>query len=267
MSSVLHRRLGTGDLRLLVGGAPATGADLTGEHRRMLSERLRELNTGHRQRIDAWSVEQGGRPPTGFSWSARTARRQLARLAIGETLRARSPLRPSLNVVVDSLIATVQRGEATPWSLARWLEMLPGGARALVIDEALSWATEVVDVAQQLGAPWRPATSDSFFDVAQSSITLCGRRDLVVHHATGPVVIRLRGGSPSKSAAHGLRTDLLIATLAHCDDRPPRRLIGVWPEAGLILAVDSTMDELRSGARDVVRCAVVRARTNVAEVA
>jgi hypothetical protein len=38
------------------------------------------------------------------------------------------------------------------------------------------------------------------------------------------------------------------------------RVIGLWPEAGVVLSVDGTMADLRAGARDLVRTAVARQR-------
>jgi hypothetical protein len=74
------------------------------------------------------------------------------------------------------------------------------------------------------------------------------------------VVLRVRSGSPGKSAGPGLRSDLTIDTLANPKGIAPRRFIGVWPDAGVALSVDGTMADLRAGARDLVRTAVVQER-------
>jgi hypothetical protein len=73
-------------------------------------------------------------------------------------------------------------------------------------------------------------------------------------------VLRVRSGSPGKSAGPGLRSDLTIDTLANHEGIAARRFIGVWPEAGVALSVDGTMADLRAGARDLVRTAVVQER-------
>jgi hypothetical protein len=38
----------------------------------------------------------------------------------------------------------------------------------------------------------------------------------------------------------------------------------VWPEAGVVLCVDGSMADLRAGARDLVRTAVVQRRGRMA---
>ena len=71
---------------------------------------------------------------------------------------------------------------------------------------------------------------------------------------------RARAARPGKSAGPGLRTDLVIDALADPDGIAPARYIGLWPDAGLCLGVDGTMEDLRAGARDLVRTAVVQRR-------
>jgi hypothetical protein len=44
-------------------------------------------------------------------------------------------------------------------------------------------------------------------------------------------------------------------------------MIGLWPEAGIALAVDGTVENLRAGARDVVRAAVVHRRNRLGKAA
>ena len=73
-------------------------------------------------------------------------------------------------------------------------------------------------------------------------------------------MVRLRAGSPGPSAGAGLRVDLVVAALADFHGVAPARLVGLWPEAGVVLCVDGTMQDLRRGARDLVRAAVVTLR-------
>ena len=70
----------------------------------------------------------------------------------------------------------------------------------------------------------------------------------------------MRSGAPGKSAGPGLRADLTIEALADHDGVAPLRYVGLWPEAGVALSVDGTMEDLRSGARDLVRTAVAQRR-------
>jgi hypothetical protein len=57
---------------------------------------------------------------------------------------------------------------------------------------------------------------------------------------------------------------MTIDALAHVDGIAPSRFIGLWPEAGVLLSVDGTMSDLRAGARDLVRTAVVQRRARLA---
>jgi hypothetical protein len=70
-------------------------------------------------------------------------------------------------------------------------------------------------------------------------------------------------GAPGKSAGPGLRADLTIDALAEPNGLAAARIIGLWPEAGVVLSVDGTMDDLRAGARDLVRTAVTRQRQHL----
>ena len=79
-------------------------------------------------------------------------------------------------------------------------------------------------------------------------------------HDARRVLVRVRMGAPGKSAGPGLRADLTIDALAEPDGVAAVRVIGLWPEAGVVLSVDGTMEDLRAGARDLVRTAVARQR-------
>jgi hypothetical protein len=96
--------------------------------------------------------------------------------------------------------------------------------------------------------------------VATAQTTLRGRRDLLVGTGDERIVVRIRPGAPSPTAGAGLRADLCIDALGDANGVSARRFIGLWPEAGLLLAVDGTMENLRSGARDLVRTVVVQRR-------
>jgi hypothetical protein len=105
--------------------------------------------------------------------------------------------------------------------------------------------------------------SDAYYDVATARTTLRGRRDLLVSRDESRIIIRLRAGAPGKSAGPGLRADMTIDALNHVEGVAPSRFIGLWPEAGVVLSVDGTMADLRAGARDLVRTAVVQRRSRL----
>ena len=144
-----------------------------------------------------------------------------------------------------------------------WLASAPHPVIGLVTAEAVNWATQLQEVTDSIDGQWSIAPTDAFYDVAAARTTLRARRDVIVDRGETRVILRLRSGSPGKSAGPGLRADLTIDALADHDGRAPSRLIGLWPEAGVCLCVDGTMTDLRAGARDLVRTAVAQRRQDI----
>ena len=73
MSDLIQRRLTSRDLNELIARAPHDVAQISDEHRASLASRFRAVPTPDRRRLDAWMVEQAGRPPGPFAWSPATA--------------------------------------------------------------------------------------------------------------------------------------------------------------------------------------------------
>ena len=261
MSTLAHRRNTRSELNALINAAPRTPVALTNDHRRSLSARFRAVAGDAHRRLDAWTVERAGQGGEGFRWSPATARRALATGALRR--RGRHPELSMIEAVTDEIADQLMRstsGLARRGSLGDWLAGVSAPGIGLVTAEATNWATQSSEIAELISAPWRVAASDAYYDVARARTTLRGRRDIEVDLDDVKVILRLRAGSPGKSAGPGLRSDLTIEALAHPEGRAPARIIGVWPEAGVCLSVDGTMDDLRSGARDLVRTAVVQQR-------
>ncbi|MHB1208501.1 MAG: hypothetical protein ACYC1I_02190 [Acidimicrobiales bacterium] len=268
MSTLAHRRNTPAALNALIATAPRTPVQLTDDHRRSLSARFRAVASDTHRRLDAWTVERAGQTSPGFRWSPATARRVLATGALRRS--ARHPERSLIDAITDEIadqLARTTSGFARRGSLGDWLAGLSATGIALVTAEAVNWAAQGAEIGTWITFPWRVAPSDAYYDVARARTTLRGRRDLEVTLDESRVVLRLRAGSPGKSAGPGLRSDLTIEALTHPDGLAPARIIGVWPEAGVCLSVDGTMDDLRSGARDLVRTAVVQRRIEGARAA
>ncbi len=268
MSALLQRRLTTRDLAELIAEAPPEVAQVSDEHRMSLARRLRAVPLNEHRRLDAWMVEQAARPSTPFAWSPTSARRIL-----GNNALRRSVIEPSdtiLNAVreelADQLLRAV-RGYARPGSLGHWLAGVSHPVLGLITAEAANWATQVLESVRGIEHEWRMAPCDVYYDVAGARTTLRGRRDVLVGTPSGGVIVRVRTGQPGKSTGPGLRSDLVVATLAHPEGLAPRRYLGLWPDAGLVLGVDGTMDNVRAGARDFVRAAVAQRRHGLAHVA
>ena len=243
-------------LARVIGDAPHDTFTVTDANRRSLSERLGAVATDRHRRIDAWLVERGGRPATPFSWSPTAARRILGNGALRRLARSRAvTLRDAARDEIDDLLSRAATGHQRAGSLGAWLASRHPAELALVQAGAVDWAGSLADVAASLAADWAVASADAYYDVERARTTLRARRDLII--GRGDAVVRVRGGVPRSSAGPGLRADLAAATFADPEGRAPRRYVGVWPDAGVILAVDGTDANVRAGARDLVRAAIV----------
>src|ERR1700677_2466961 len=248
----------------LIVESPDEPAMLSDDHRRSLSARFRAVASAEHRRLDAWMVERAGRADTSFRWSPGTARRVLGNAAL-----RRSVLEPNLTrfdaveVELTDQLLRYSAGYARPGSLAWYLASCSGAELGLVRSEAANWSTQLAEAAECLRDPWHVATSDAYYDVARARTTLRGRRDLIVPLDTRRVLVRVRMGVPGKSAGPGLRADLTMDALAEPNGLAAARIIGLWPEAGVVLSVDGTMADLRAGARDLVRTAVTRQRQHL----
>jgi hypothetical protein len=258
--TLLHRRLTKSDLNELVGDAPLEPVQLTDAHRASLSTRFRAVSAPGHRRLDAWSVERAGRSGAAFRWSPGTARRVLGNASLRRMTTQPASVRDAVRDELGDQMLRAASGYSRSGSLSHWLASAPHPVIGLVTAEAVNWATQLQEIAQWLDGPWAIPGSDSYYDVATARTTLRARRDLVARSAQTRTIVRVRSGSPGKSAGPGLRADLTIEALADHDGVAPVRYIGLWPEAGVCLAVDGTMSDLRSGARDLVRTAVAQRR-------
>lgn len=267
MSALLQRRLSAYDLAELVAGAPSQPACVSDHHRASLASRFRAVPSTEHRRLDAWMVEQAGRPPGPFAWSPNTARRILGNNALRRLMQTPDTILNAVrDEIADQLLRSV-KGYARVGSLGHWLAGVAHPVLGLITAEAVNWATQALECVQGLDVAWRVASCDVYYDVAGARTTLRGRRDVVVGSDTERVVMRIRSGQPGKSAGPGLRSDLVVETLAHPEGVAPRRYLGLWPDAGLILGVEGSMENVRTGARDFVRAAVAQRRHTLVRAA
>lgn len=268
MTTLEHQRYSRRVLNRLVEEAPLDVASLSDDHRRSLSARFRAVGEVEHRRLDAWMVERAAVPSGPFRWSSSTARRALGNAALRRSrIESAHSTLEGLDDEIAEQLARAASGYARPGSLGWWLAQCGGPTLALVRAEALNWSTQLAEAASSLRGPWALAPSDAYYDVARARTTLRGRRDLVVPRDGDRVLIRMRSGAPGRSAGPGLRADLTIDALADAEGKSAARLIGFWPEAGVALSVDGTMENLRLGARDLVRTAVVAQRHRLATAA
>jgi hypothetical protein len=255
-------------LNRLIDEAPNGPTALTDDHRRSLAARFRAVPATDHRRLDAWMVERGGRPPGPFRWSPATARRAVGNAALRRALREPSMTRfDTVEAEVADQLLRYAAGCARAGSLAWYLATCSPAALGLVSAEAANWATQLAEAAESLEHPWSVAESDAYYDVARARTTLRGRRDLIVTAPQCRILLRVRAGAPGKSAGPGLRADLTIDALSEPSGESAARIIGLWPEAGVVLSIDGTMMDLRAGARDLVRTAVASQRHLLARAA
>lgn len=261
MTTLVHRRYSSHVLARVIDEAPTHAPTLTDAHRKNLSARFRAVPAAAHRTIDAWTVERGGHTSSDFRWTPSAARRTIGNAAARRVLAA--PTRATHDAVrdeIDELLARAATGYARPGSLASWLAECAPAVLSLVLSDATNWTTQLLEASHGLSGPFEIARADAYYDVARARTTLRGRRDLIVATESSRVLLRVRAGAPGKSAGPGLRADLTVDALADVEGHAAARIVGLWPDAGVLLCVDATMEDLRAGARDLVRAAVATRR-------
>lgn len=254
----LQRGIAPHDLHELVQLSNASFV-ISDEHRATLAQRFRTISSAQRLRVDAWMVERRGASGRNFAWSPLTARRSIGNAALRRSTVG-NDLTASVQEIIDEHLHRVARGYARPGSLSHWIANIPDAVRALVVSDALTWATVSLETLDSFGTLYAIAAADAYYDVAGARVSLRGRRDATIATDTGRIVIRLRTGLPAPTAIAGLRADLAVDAFSHVGGIAPQRIIGVWPEAGISLSVDGTEETVRAGARDLMRAAITQHR-------
>ena len=265
MSELWLRRSTPSDLELLP--ARTTPILLSDEQRRSFSERMRQIPTTSPRRLDAWGVERGGRPDLPFTWTATTARRIIGTRAAQRHNSSRESILEAVRDEIADQLIIASSGRSRSGSLAHWLANASHPGLGLITAEAVNWATQLLEASTLFGDSTHLCRSDAYYNISGASTTLRGRRDLLLPSTEGRVVVRVRSGAPGPSAGAGLRTDLFIDALAHPEGEAAQQFIGLWPDAGLLLLVEGTVENLRAGARSLLRGAVVQRRRELAPVA
>ena len=251
MNPALIVSLREGTLDSLLTGTP--GFELGSDRRRAFLERLADLPVPERTLLDSFRVERGPRDVGPFSWSAEKAARRLSTDVLRREMRVRH-LDAAFDEVVNNL-TSLAGDPRTSRDLGSWLASLTPGALAMVRSRALHRAHLTLDVVARFSHPVTMTPADSYLSVARSRWLLRGQRDAVIGDTDHRILLRVRPGAPSRSAVRGLRVDALIDTLANPCGQAPACMVGVWPESGLVIGVEMTLDDLRGAARDLLRTA------------
>jgi len=206
--------------------------------------------------------------PDPFAWSPRTARRLLGLAAVRACVSGaeRTPA-DAVDHVVSAAVDDARRGSQRPGSLAGWLLDLPGGGRAVVRAEAVTWATHLLASLEWRSLGCTPIVgSDQWWDGPPGCrVALRGRSEVRVSTlgvgpppggtnppTTPPALFAMLGGRPSPVASLELGLAALASFMARPKEPAPARVVGWWPQCGraMVLAVDEAT--LRNTADAVV---------------
>ncbi len=264
---MISRRLSVDQLRNLVTSAPKDSVHLHDVQRASFAQHLRDVARPTYHRLDSWTVEHSRQAPRGFRWTPAAARRTIGNATLRRAHRELTTLPDALDHEIAARRTRCATGYARPGSLDHWLGALSPAVLALVRAEALTWVATLVECTRGLALPWAVVTSDAYYDLPGARTTLRGRRDLVVVPDERRVLVRLRPGQPGRFAGTGLRVDLLIDALSDASVPAAARVLGIWPEAGIILSADGTLENLRTAARVLVRTASAPPRELVDQAA
>ena len=195
------------------------------------------------------------RPEEPFRWKSAFVRRSLG-LAVVEACasgRFRAPAR-AVGPIADEAVAEWERTGWRTFHWEPWLAGLTSGARAMVLADAVGWATGVWSLLD-----WRSLASDAqvggaydqWVSPAPRTIRLKARSEVRVpipgsdpdtaHEPTsGPrtALVSVSGGCPTPGWADELAYLALVAGLRSTSRPVPARVMGLWPDAGIHRCVE-----------------------------
>jgi hypothetical protein len=215
-----------------------------------------------------------------FSWRPAFVRRSLGLAVVEACALGRFPT--PLDAVAPVTADAVSRWEQTGWRSFHWEPWMAGlapGARAVVMAEAVGWASalwswldwSLVDRRLHFGG-----ADDQWTCPAIRTVRLRGRAELRVPltdpgtgtATEGPApmaLVSVSGGCPSDSWRDELAYLALVASLRSPSRPVPARVLGRWPDAGADRTVEVDDRALAEAGDRVVECvtAVVEARRSV----
>jgi hypothetical protein len=216
--------------------------------------------------------ERPGSPSRGqepFAWKPVFVRRSLGLAVVDACAGAR--FRSPAEAVGPVASEAVAEWERTGWRAFHWEPWFAGldrGARAVVLSEAVTWATSLwasFDWAAFNERSRVGGGDDQWVCPDAGALILKGRSELRVPLAatrpdgTGtdgsavPVALAsVAGGRPSEVWAAELAYLALVAALRSPNRPAPARVAGLWPDAGIHLVVDIDGEVLASAVDRVV---------------
>jgi hypothetical protein len=189
-----------------------------------------------------------------FAWKPRFVRRSLGLAAIGACLdgRARSP-HEAVGPVADRAVDEWERSGWRTFHWEPWFAALGGGARAAVLAESATWATQLwtsLDWRRFRPPPRLGGPDDQWACPAPRTVHLKGRSELRVvvpgdaGSPPGTVLVSVSGGSPRPDCEVELGYLALVAALRSPSRPVPARVVGLWPDTARHVVVDITEEVL-----------------------
>ncbi len=203
-----------------------------------------------------------------FAWKPIFVRRSLGLALVNAcaTGRFRSPCEGAGPVAADAVTEWRRTGWRT-FHWEPWFAGLPLGARAVVLADAVGWASAVwssFDWSGFAALPQIGGADDQWTCPALRTIRLKARSEMRVPLTTsGPAprgdqcatrqvaLVSVSGGSPADGWPDELAYLALVAGLGSPSRPVPARVMGLWPDAGLRLTVDIDESALEGAAARV----------------
>ena len=180
-------------------------------------------------------------PP--FSWRPAFVRRSLGLEVVRAcaTGRFRGPA-AAVAPVADGAVDEWRRTGWRTFHWEPWLAGLDPGARAVVLAEAVTWATGVwaaFDWPALVGEVTVGGLDDRWSVPDRGSVVLKGRVEARVQRpGDRPTLLSVAPGTPGDGWRDELAYPALVAALAAPDRPVPARVVGLWPESSHRLAVE-----------------------------
>ncbi len=196
-----------------------------------------------------------------FAWKPTFARRSLGLAAVRACLAGR--FRAPADAVAPLADEALEEWRRTGWRTFHWEPWFAGlgpGGRAVVLAEAVTWATALwtaVDWTVLARAATVGGPDDLWTCPGPRTVRLKGRCEARLRSsATGPGVpaalVSLASGAPGPDWRAELGFLALTAGLRAPDHGVPSRVAGLWPETGDRHVVEVDRDVLHDAARLVV---------------
>jgi hypothetical protein len=213
------------------------------------------------------------RPEEPFTWKPLFVRRSLGLAVVGACAsgRFRAPA-DAVGPVVDEAVAEWGRTGWRTFHWEPWVAGLTPGARAVVLADALCWATALwssLDWAALSRAPRFGGVDDQWICPASRTLRLKARAEVRVPLGEGSALVSVSTGCPGTGWADELAYLALVAGMRSPTRPIPARVMGLWPDAGFHSSVDIDHRSLDGAVDRVVAtvAATVEARTLVSEPA